>query len=299
MKLKVAIIVNGIRKLNPQASETLQLIQNEASIDSRIYTTTKAKEAIRLAQTAADKDFHYILALGGDGTCHEVINGILLSEKKDQIIFGIIPNGTGNDFQKMLGDFQPSSFLKKILKKELNCIDIIQIKNEDHTSYALNIAGTGFDGHVVNTLGAFRKNIRLKGKFAYALAILKSFVTFRKQEIRIKSNEFNYAGKMLMMVVCNGKVFGHGLTINPYASLNDGKLSVTFLGRVSFLDYIRNLGKLKRGELIKHPEVRYFETENLSIQMDEKVIYTEADGELIGSGSFEFSVVKGMLCIVS
>ena len=103
----------------------------------------------------------------------------------------------------------------------------------------------------------------------------------------------------ILLVVCNGKVFGHGLTINPYASINDGKLSVTFLGRVSFLDYIRNLGKLKRGELIKHPEVRYFETENLSIHMDENVIYIEADGELIGSGSFEFSVVKGMLRIVS
>ncbi len=295
MNTKVALIINGSRKLNRNSALTVDLIVNDAFFDVQILKSSKPKEAIHFAQKACDEGFQYIISVGGDGTCNEVVNGIQLSARKNEVVFGIIPNGTGNDFHKILGVFNPQKFIESLKNRISKPIDLIHLESNKTSYFALNIAGIGFDGHVVETLESFRKTIRLKGKVAYALAILKSFATFRKADVEIKSLENNYSGKMLLMAVCNGKAFGHGLYIHPNAEIEDGKLSITLLGNVSFSDYIKNLGKLKQGKEITHPEVTYFETESISIKVLDRQLFTEVDGENIGAEDFTFSVLKGGL----
>lgn len=298
MNKKVAVIINGSRKLNGFAQMTLDRLKKDDFFDVQILTTSKPKQAIHFAKSASDDGFDFVIAVGGDGTCNEVVNGIMASENSENVIFGIIPNGTGNDFHKMLGEFDPRKFVEFLKNNISQPIDIIQLKSEKGSYFALNIAGIGFDGHVVQTLESFRNTIRMKGKFAYALAILKSFSTFKKVQVEINSLEYQYNGKLLLMAVCNGQAFGHGLFIHPHAHINDGKLNVTVLGNVSFLDYVKNLGKLKRGEFITHPEVKYFQTESISLHAKDKQLFTEVDGENCGTDSFSYSVRKDAIRLV-
>ncbi|MFA7272906.1 MAG: diacylglycerol kinase family protein [Crocinitomicaceae bacterium] len=293
--MKVAFIINSSRKLNPASDETIRLAKLDAELDCHFFFTEKAKQSIQLAKQVSDSGFQAVIAVGGDGTCNEVLNGIQLSMNKSAILFGIVPNGTGNDFQKMVGEFQPDIFIASIKNQRHKQIDICKVQLNDSISYALNIAGIGFDGYVVQQLEIMRTNIRLHGKIAYALAILQSFMYFKKRSVQIQCAEFNYEGKLMLMAVCNGRAFGHGLFINPEAKMDDGKLNVTLLGEVTFWDYIQNIGRLKKGLKINHPNVHYFQTEEIRINIQSQTLYTELDGENIGSGNVNFTIEKGVL----
>lgn len=296
--MKVAFIINSSRKLNPASAETIRLAKLEAELDCHFFFTEKAKQSIQFAKDITDSGFQAVVAVGGDGTSHEVLNGIQRSRNKGVVHFGIVPNGTGNDFHKMLGEFQPNIFIESLKNLRHKQIDICKVQLNDSISYALNIAGIGFDGFVVGKLEKMRSTIRLHGKIAYALAILQSFLYFKKENVQIQCQEFKYVGKLMLMAVCNGRAFGHGLFINPEAKMDDGKLNITLLGEVTFWDYIKNIGRLKKGMKINHPNVHYFQTEEISINFQSHTLYTELDGENIGSGNVKFSIEKGVLKLI-
>lgn len=297
MAKRIAIIINGSRKLSDIAERTIELLKQEFGDTCHLFITNAPKHAIDLANAAANGDFTHIIAVGGDGTSNEVINGIKLSQRSLEVIFGIIPNGTGNDFLKSLGPFLVNDFVNALKADSTRLIDLIQIKSKNNTSYGLNIAGSGFDGHVVQTLYNMRKSI-FKGKLAYVLAILRSFISFKKPAVQITSKDFEYSGKMLLSTACNGTTFGYGLTVNPDAKIDDGFISVALFGNVSLIDYLKKLGKLKRGELIKHPEVFYYKTKEFTLSTLDK-IFTEIDGEAFDDGDITFSIQGSALKILA
>ena len=104
---------------------------------------------------------------------------------------------------------------------------------------------------------------------------------------------------MLIVAICNGSIFGDGLTINPYAKINDGKLKITLLGKVSFLDYIKNLKNLKSGKRINHPEAIYFESEKIAISVVEGTAVSEVDGEYLTSGNISVSVLPNAISLLT
>ena len=103
---------------------------------------------------------------------------------------------------------------------------------------------------------------------------------------------------MMMTAVCNGTTFGHGMIVSPNAKLNDGKLNITLLGEVSLKDYVKNISRLKKGILIKHPEVHYFETMELMVSLKKGEMYLETDGEIVGQGDVRFQVLPNGLNIL-
>ena len=298
MIVKVAFIINGSRQLSKTSRLTLHLATKNKNLQCQLYTTEYSKHGIELVQRAVNDKFNVIIAVGGDGTCNEVVNGIQLSSRIKDVVFGIIPNGTGNDFQKMLGKFDPNKFVNALCFQKSKSIDLIKIESSQQVTYSLNISGVGFDGHAVHVLKNFRERIFLSGKLSYSIAILKSFVGYKSPITTISSAEFSHSGKTLMLVVCNGRFFGHGLIINPDAKIDDGLLNITLLGNVSFLDYLKNLAKLKKGLKIIHNHVHYFQTKELKISMNNEKLFTEADGEIVGQGNMKFSILPSQLKII-
>ena len=296
--MKVVFILNGSKKLSAVAKKTIDKANEHASLNCFISKTESAKHAIDLGKEYADKGVDFIIAVGGDGTCNEVVNGIQKSTNREKVIFGIIPNGSGNDFHRMLGRFSPEKFIDALINQNSQRIDLIKIESNDKIIYSLNIAGVGFDGFVVNKLNQLRKNTFLKGKMAYAYSILRAFFSYKKPDVVLSSNDYNYSGKMMMTAVCNGTTFGHGMIVSPNAKLNDGKLNITLLGEVSLKDYVKNISRLKKGNLIKHPEVHYFETKELTITIKSGEMYLETDGEIIGQGDVRFQVLPNGLNIL-
>ena len=296
--MKVVFILNGSKKLSNAAKIAIDKANGQASLNCFIVKTESEKHAIDLGKEYADKGVDFIIAVGGDGTCNEVVNGIQKSTNREKVIFGIIPNGSGNDFHRMLGRFSPENFISALIDQNYQRIDLIKIESNDKIIYSLNIAGVGFDGFVVNKLNQLRKNTFLKGKMAYAYSILRAFFSYKKPDVVLSSGDYNYSGKMMMTAVCNGTTFGHGMIVSPNAKLNDGKLNITLLGEVSLKDYVKNISRLKKGILIKHPEVHYFETKELTITIKSGEMYLETDGEIIGQGDVRFQVLPNGLNIL-
>lgn len=288
--IKVAIIINAYRKQSEQVNKLLQKCIKSVEMDTIVYKTQGQKDAINFAVECCENKMDVIIAVGGDGTVNEIVNGIMISDSHLPKL-AIIPNGTGNDFVRSLHlNCDLSQFYDAILNNEYQTVDVGQIEYEDKKRYFVNIGDVGFGGKVVQVLDKQRSY--MGGKASYALAILKSFIGYRRPVLQIVGDNFQYEGIVLLVAFCNGSIFGDGIVINPFAKMNDGKLSVTLFGKVSLLDYVRNIKALKAGKPIKHHEAKYFETSYLEIKIIQGKAVTETDGEYLPHGNLKVSIAK-------
>lgn len=280
---KMVAIVNGSKKLCTAVKETFDFFKNKQNYQLEIQYSNYQKHASILARAAQTVNTDIIFVAGGDGTFNEVINGFDYTQPIPKLI--LIAAGTGNDF--LVGKKQQFSVEKMAdcLKKgiwEKN--DLIQIQTEDQTHYSLNIADIGFGGYVIHLLNKQRK-LKITGKFSYAVAILRAFITFKIPVLRYQIGETKKEGKHLMIAICNGSVFGNSLTINPEAKSTDGVLHITTIGNVSVIDYVKQLPKLKSATKIVHREVAYHFCQKGKIEVVSGKAYLEADGEIIEIGN--------------
>ena len=295
MKKRVTLIIHGHRKLSKETIEAIALMEMDPMLIVKQKRTKGPGDAVELARHAVSKS-DYIIAIGGDGTCNEVINGIMLEPTSD-IVFGVIPNGTGNDFVRNLPPFSAHGFVSAIVDKKHRTIDIGRINFTHESRYFLNVADIGFGAKVIETMNRQRSS-GIGGKLSYNLAILRSFFTYRKPNLEVRDGDFQFEGKSLMIVFSNGTTFGHGLCIAPDAQLNSGELEMTIIGNVSLAEYGRNLGNLKTGKKITHPEVIYRSFKRITVKTVEKDLCVETDGEIAGRSSIEVEVVPNALQLV-
>ncbi len=295
MKKHVTLIIHGHRKLSKETIECIALMEMDPMLIVKQKLTKGPGDAVELARHAANKS-DYIVAIGGDGTCNEVINGIMLEPNAD-VVFGVIPNGTGNDFVRNLTPFSAHGFVSAIVAKKHQTIDLGKINFNQESRYFLNVADIGFGAKVIETMNR-QRNSGLGGKLSYNLAILRSFFLYRKPHLEVRDGDFRFEGKSLMIVFSNGTTFGHGLCIAPEAKLNSGELVMTIIGNVSLGEYGRNLGNLKSGKKITHPEVIYRNFKKVVVKTVEKDLCVETDGEIAGRSSIEVEVVPNALQLI-
>ena len=296
MKKTVTLVIHGHRKLSDKTLETIELMESDPFLVVKKELTKGPGDACEIAQNANEKS-DVVVAVGGDGTCNEVINGLMVVPNP-KIVFGVIPNGTGNDFVRNLPDFDPYTFVTSIVENSIKQIDLGRITFEKDTRYFLNVADIGFGAKVIETMNRQRQK-GVQGKFSYNLAILRTFVTHRKQVIKVESNDFQFEGMSLMVVFSNGSTFGSGLQIFPGAKLDSGKLGLTVIGDVSMFEYVKNLGNLKEGNRIDHPEVKYHEFEKIRVTTADQNTCIETDGEIAGRSSVTVEVMPKALNVIT
>lgn len=293
--IKVIFIINSTRKRSPLAKKAIFLAQASKELQCFIRETEYPNHACEIALSEAQNS-DVLVAVGGDGTFNEVLQGLI--DSKENTKLGLIPNGTGNDFSRMLPDFDPKKFVNALEQNQSKPIDIGCCSIKDKTRYFINISDIGFGAEVVRLLTKQRSR-NIGGKISYSLAIVRAFLSYKKRTIKVEGDGIGFEGKILMVAFCNGGTFGHGLTINPDASLNSGKLNVTVVGNVSLMTYIKNLGKLKRGEKIIHPEAHYFESKEIIISNpNSEMIWMEGDGELFGEGPSQIAVLPNRINLI-
>jgi diacylglycerol kinase (ATP) len=217
------------------------------------------------------------------------------AQSKD-VQFGIIPNGTGNDFVRNLDKFSPRTFVDKLKSGTGKMIDVGKISFESTNRYFLNVADIGFGAKVVETMDRQRKK-GIGGKASYSLAILRTFFSYKKQIIAVKGDGIQFKGKSLMLVFSNGTSFGHGLRVFPEAEIDSGKLGLVIIGNVSLYEYVKNLKNLKKGIKISHTEVHYHTFKRLELTVSEN-IHAETDGEIAGTSSIAVEVIPQMLFLI-
>ncbi|MEY4659758.1 MAG: hypothetical protein RJB36_1524 [Bacteroidota bacterium] len=294
----ILFLMNGSKKINVHLQRFLDTCSKEFGNHISFIASKKEKELIELSKNHVGQA-DIIIAIGGDGTLNEIINGVMLSASHELPIIGIIPYGTGNDFYQstFFSKFDFTGFLQALKHPTVILSDVGRIETEGEIRYFLNVADIGFGGAVVISLTSFRKTFGQR--FSYSLAILKTFFGYKRPTVLIKAAHFEHEGELLLAAACNGSIFGNGLHIHPKASISDGQLNLTILAKVSLYDYLKNVLKVKRGKRIIHPEAHYIESNTFLLKSTSGVLHAEADGEYLSGQQFEISLLPQSLKILS
>jgi YegS/Rv2252/BmrU family lipid kinase len=254
------------------------------------YEFTAGKgEGTLLAKKAAARGADLILAVGGDGTVNEIVNGLVGS----QVRVGIIPTGTGNDFVRTVGiPLDPLEACIVINTMNSKVVDVAKIDD----NYFLNVAGIGFDAQVAAEVN--RKNSFIKGKLAYLWAIVKVLAVFQPAQIELKFEGSTEVKKNILVVaLANARYYGGGMEIAPGAKVDDGLLDVVTIEEMSKPELIKSLPLLLQGSHLKHPKVTVYRCQKLTVTGPETV-FVHADGELLTGLPISVELVPKALEII-
>ena len=290
--IKVVSIQNGARKLRREHASFLFACQKDKNIDFINYQTKHANHAKEIAQSVKGKS-DLLIAVGGDGTLNEIVNGLCVAPGKNPKIF-LLPGGTGNDFHRNfiasdLSTQSPTNLFSQMGER----VYIACLQTNTETRYFLNIADVGFGGSVVRELNRLRN--KFGPGFSYFIAIIRTFFKYRKPVLTLSYNGVERTQKFFMLAICNGPVFGNGLIVSPGTNPREKQFGLVILGDVSMIDYLRNLPNLWRGKRIKHPEINYETTDEVTISSSLGDVSAETDGEFISSKNFHLSFHAEML----
>ena len=263
--------------------------------------TEKPGHATQLARQALDDGYRTIVAVGGDGTVNEVINGLVVEGSVDpEATLGIIPWGTGADFARMLGiprDYMEAC--RHLLRSEPRPVDLGRItclrEGQEVERYFINAAGLGFDGEVAEIVNRFPKV--LGGTITYLACLLISLVTYRNKNVELSFDGQPVRGRVNSVVVCNGRYFGGGMFIAPGAALDDGLFYVVILGNLNKLEVVVNLPRIYKGTHLTHPKVSHFSAKEIHVEAKERM-FLQAEGELIGEAPATFRVIPRALKVL-
>jgi len=248
------------------------------------HSTSTAGDAFRLVQEAIALGKTKILACGGDGTVHEVINGILGQTQSpvSDVSLAYIPCGSANDWARTLGISEdPLQAVKAIKTGNYFRHDIGRVIGEESESpfYFANVLGVGFDAQVAQRTNARRKPGQ---RIHYRWQILRNLSGFQTPEIRlILDGQEVYQGPAFSVAVGIGKYNGNGMTPCPDAVPDDGYFDVTIFTNPSKWDVLSKSGRLYSGDFFDLDFVRFFRGQSIQIDSNQKVL-VEADGESRG-----------------
>lgn len=295
--MKIAFIINAKRHLSVHARQIIDGVKAVNENEVSEFYTLGPKDAIEIARNCSKVHFESIIAVGGDGTLNEVVNGIMQTEQRP--ILGVIPNGTGNDFFRNLGEFNPETWMDAFQGMHIQTVDLLRLEQHGENNYGINIIGIGFDGHVIQILNRQRTKWGMKGRLSYPTAISRAFLTYKRPVLKITADNYASEGRTLLFTACNGTTFGHGLTIAPQARINSSVFVCVHFADLNLWDYVRYLKKLKRGERIVHPQLNYFETEEVKIEVINGKAFCESDGEMMQEGNCKISILPNELRVFS
>ena len=306
-KEKTIFIVNPV-SANGRTSRSWEKLEKDLRKKGYIFDvayTDRPMHAVDLTRNALEKGFERVIAVGGDGTFNEVINGFYLDGQKisKSAALSVLPMGTGGDFSRYLNNKNDINYICHLLEQDdKDACDIVHARftgwdGNPTERYYLNIFDTG-----IGSASCYRVNHGSKalgGFFSFLSATLYNLATYKNQYLTVEVNGTEvFQGKSAVTAVTNGKFFGGGVMIAPDAKIDDGLLDIVIIGDLSKGEFLKNYPKAYKGEHLTHPQVQYFQGETVSIQSEEKLLL-ELDGESPGYGNTELEIChQGMLLAV-
>jgi diacylglycerol kinase (ATP) len=197
-----------------------------------------------------------VIALGGDGFIHEIIQHLVSRD----IPLGVIPCGTGNDFARSIGvfDLPFSRQLELIEKHDATHIDLGTVQDQ----WFAAILSSGFDALVNDRANSMRWP---RGRMRYNIAMIEKLIALRPHSYRIRVDESYLEVQATLVTVANGSSYGGGMKVCPDASITDGLFDVMVLGRVSRIELLKVFQKVYRGGHVGHPAVTFYRCNEIEI----------------------------------
>jgi diacylglycerol kinase (ATP) len=280
---KVKIILNPVADMGNSwrvANDLRPIIAEYGQADwsGTVYPT----HATELAMQAGEQGYKRVIAIGGDGTVHEVVNGIMQLPKSKRPVLGVVPVGSGNDFAHAAGiPLQADHAMNHALHAAASEIDIGRITDENgRQEYFDNTLGIGFDAVV--TIRSHKLPL-LRGFVMYLTAVLQTIIVNHQPALMtIKSDSESWEQSTIMFTLCNGPREGGGFQVAPEAVTDDGLLHYVTIGKVSRAMMLRLVPEVMQGTHGRFKQVRMGTCKKLSIVAD-KPLYIHADGEIYTS----------------
>lgn len=252
--------------------------QYGAEWSGTVYPT----HATELARQAAEQGFERVIALGGDGTVHEVVNGLMQVPAARRPVLGVVPIGSGNDFAHAIGVPKAADrALAHALEGPASTLDLGLMTDEHgRQEYFDNTLGMGFDAVV--TIRSHKLPF-IRGFLMYLVAVLQTIIVNHQPALmKIENDGQSIEQSNIMLTICNGPRQGGGFLVAPDAKNDDGILNFSMVERCSRLTMLRILPEVMRGTHGRFPQVTLGTTRQLSLVSD-RPLYIHADGEVYTS----------------
>jgi YegS/Rv2252/BmrU family lipid kinase len=276
--------------------------------------TERGRHAVEIAREASLLGAELVIVVGGDGSIHEVVNGLMEAKAKGApgTRLGIIGQGTGGDFRRTLGlEHRLDRYCAAIAGGKTKRVDVGRISYAGHdgapgAAYFVNILSVGLGGLVDRLVAEASRG--LGGTVAYFTASLRGLA---QSELGVLECTITHKGETRVeeittrsLAICNGRFFGSGMMVAPMAALDDGVFEVVDLGKASKARFaLVSSTRIYKGEHIGHPDVRHFPCEKIKITLKNKAVgdrlLLDVDGEPLGRLPLEIELMPGALEVLA
>jgi len=267
--------------------------------------TAHPGHATQLVRRALMDGSDLVIVVGGDGTINEAANGFLSNDEpiNPAARLGIIPLGTGGDFQRTLrlpSDFEQAANVisgRDVLPIDVGVAHFTGPNGRPAERYFVNLVSFGMGGAV--SVRAKNFLTPLGGKIAFLYATLAVFLTYGAKRVRLTldgeplPNEL----KITNVAIGNGRYHGGGMHPCPLALLDDGLLEVTTIGHLNMFELIRDLPVLYSDDIYKHPKVNHYRAKTVLAEASDTTLI-ELDGEAVGSLPLEARILPRCLPVL-
>jgi diacylglycerol kinase (ATP) len=252
-----------------------------------------------LARQALHDGRRRILAVGGDGSVNEVVQGVMTAGLADtrEVTLAVAPTGTGNDWARSLGiGRNPNEIARALVAGRTMLHDVGAIdfpSGETPRRWFINVAGAGYDAWVTE-----RVPRPVPSAVTYLRIALEGLARYQSPQFRITTEGEQIEGRLLLAFVANARYCGNRMHVAPAARMDDGLFDLLAVNELSLLQVLPKLAKLYGGRILGDPAVRHLRTATVRIETDPSVV-VQADGQIVGRTPAEFRLRRRALTVVT
>jgi diacylglycerol kinase (ATP) len=277
-----------------QQLRSLDLTFDYRFTDAPNHATTLAREAVK-------QGYETVVAVGGDGTANEVVNGLIApGANKAGADLGVIITGRGSDLARTIG--VPSNHTEacarlageRTMTVDLGLVTFHQ-EGEQRQRYFINVGGGGFDAEV-----AYRANRApnfMGGTIPYLTSLVTTLLSYRNKSVELILDDQEPIRKVVnSVVVANCQYFGGGMKVAPEADPNDGLFDVIVIGDIDKVEFLMTVPKVYDGTHITHPQVDSYRAKRVVVRSEQDLLL-QVEGEVCGHTPLTFEIIPSALQI--
>jgi diacylglycerol kinase (ATP) len=279
----------------PQIEQTLQ----ELGFSYNVQFTERRGHAARLVENALLNGGRHLLGIGGDGTNHEIVNGIFTQTfvPPKEITYALLPYGTGNDWARQYGiPHNPRLRLERLMLMNtvLQDIGLVHFTHQGQrdSRYFVNVAGMAYDGFIGKKL--MEKPARNKPE--YLLAVARYLLEYKLSKARITFDTATVEDLFYTINIGLCRFSGGGMQLVPQALPDDGLFALTFARQISKLEVLLQTPRFYDGSILKHSKIEGYQARSIAVtHLGDTPTLLEADGEFLGETPVTFEILEKAL----
>lgn len=277
----------------------------KSNMNFKVHRSERSLHCTELAKSLIEKGSRKIIGIGGDGTNHEIINGLMQQTvvPTNEVTYGFLPVGTGNDWVK-------THNIPKNIKKAIAIINVEKTTHQDiglakfyqnnqlKQRYFVNVAGMAYDAYVCQV--SQKQRIKTTHALSYYLLGLKCLFNYVSKQARIIVDGKDIANQHFYTInigLC--KYSGGGMQFVPHAEIDDGQFAVSYVNSISKLKAIASTHYLYGGKITKFKHAKLFKAKHIKVEaVDDSPTLLELDGEFVGETPVEFEIIPKALKLI-